>query len=313
MKKKINIISPIFNEEHNINKFYQKLKIVSDKIQDKYEITLILVDDGSKDNSSEIIRKLVNEEKNIKGLFFTKNFGHQAAIFAGLREFDADYYAVLDADLQHNPELIELMIQNLESNKCEIIQMKKQNVNYEGLIQRYISRLFYYVFSKLTNIHLEPGSSDFFLITNKVRDQLIKSKLSNNFIRGFLHWTGFKKISISFTPEKRSAGKSNYGFSKRLELGLTGIYFYTSKLFIFILIFSLLTMLVALIFAIYIVFKFSTGDLDQNAGFSTITILILFFGSLSLFLNSILLFIINKIFEYSGNKPLYLKKKDHEQ
>ena len=150
MKKKINIISPIFNEEHNINKFYQKLKIVSDKIQDKYEITLILVDDGSKDNSAEIIRKLVNEEKNIKGLFFTKNFGHQAAIFAGLREFDADYYAVLDADLQHNPELIELMIQNLESNKCEIIQMKKQNVNYEGLIQRYISRLFYYVFSKLT-------------------------------------------------------------------------------------------------------------------------------------------------------------------
>ena len=111
MKKKINIISPIFNEEHNINKFYQKLKIVSDKIQDKYEITLILVDDGSKDNSAEMIRKLVNEEKNIKGLFFTKNFGHQAAIFAGLREFDADYYAVLDADLQHNPELIELMIQ----------------------------------------------------------------------------------------------------------------------------------------------------------------------------------------------------------
>ena len=89
---------------------------------------------------------MVNEEKNIKGLFFTKNFGHQATIFAGLREFDADYYAVLDADLQHNPELIELMIQNLESNKCEIIQMKKQNVNYEGLIQRYISRLFYYVF-----------------------------------------------------------------------------------------------------------------------------------------------------------------------
>ena len=215
--KKLNIISPIFNEESNLKKFYESLIIIKEKIKNNFEIKLIFVDDGSHDKSAEIIRNLSKKDEDLIGIYFTKNFGHQAAIFAGLKEFDADYYAVLDADLQHNPELIETMLDNLIKNECEIIQMKKDNSNYESMIKRTVSKYFYLIFSKITNISIDPGSSDFFLITNNVRDAMIKSKISHNFIRGFLHWTGFKKMSINFSPEKRVKGESSYSYIKLLE------------------------------------------------------------------------------------------------
>lgn len=306
--KKLNIISPIFNEESNLKKFYESLIIIKEKIKNNFEIKLIFVDDGSHDKSAEIIRNLSKKDEDLIGIYFTKNFGHQAAIFAGLKEFDADYYAVLDADLQHNPELIEMMLDNLIKNECEIIQMKKDNSNYESMIKRTVSKYFYLIFSKITNISIDPGSSDFFLITNNVRDAMIKSKISHNFIRGFLHWTGFKKMSINFSPEKRVKGESSYSYIKLLELALTGFYFYTTKLFIYIFIFAILILFVCIIFSVYIFYLYFAGELADNAGWSTITILVLFFGSISLLLNSVLLFILTKIFDYSSKKPNYIKK-----
>lgn len=312
-KKKLNIISPVYNESENLNNFYNKIKISINKLQNNYDINLILVDDGSKDNSDTIIQKLSNEDKIVKGIYFTKNFGHQNAILAGLKEFDADLYLVIDSDLQHNPELIELMLDNMMKTNSEIIQMKKSYTDYEFFLKRIFSKFFYLLFSKLTNINIEPGSSDFFLISEKVRSRLLDSKISHSFVRGFLHWTGFKKMSIDFTPSKRTSGKSNYSFLKLLEFALTGLYFYTSKLYMFIFIFSFLIMFGCLIFVIYIITSYFTGNLVENTGWSTTTILILFFGSLSLLLNSVLLFILNKIFDYSSNKPPYIKKDNKDK
>ena len=161
------------------------------KIEDSYDIKLILVDDGSKDNSAKVIEKFCELDKNVSGIYFTRNFGHQNAVFAGLKEFDADLYLVLDSDLQHNPEIIELMIDNLIKTNSEIVQMKKKYVNHDTFFKRFMSKYFYLFFSKITNINIEPGSSDFYLITHKVKNELINTKLSYNFIRGFLHWTGY--------------------------------------------------------------------------------------------------------------------------
>ena len=132
--KKINIISPIFNEESNLNRFYESLKIVKEKIKKNFEIKIKLFDDGSHDQSAELIKRLSKQDKDIKGIYFTKNFGHQAAIFAGLKEFDADYYAVLDADLQHNPELIETMLDNLIKMHDQFMQemLRKCRNAYEN-------------------------------------------------------------------------------------------------------------------------------------------------------------------------------------
>ena len=308
-KKKLNIVSPVFNEEGNIESFFKKLLPVKKGLEDKYEINIIFVDDGSRDKSSTIIEKIEKDNNSVKALYFTRNFGHQNAILAGLKEYQADFYLVMDSDLQQDPGLIETMIQNMESSKCEIVQMEKKYTNYENIFKRNFSKIFYSLFSKLTNIQIHKGSSDFFLISHRVREEIINSKISYNFLRGFLHWTGFKKVFISFTPGKRMSGQSNYSYSKLFEFALTGIYFYTTKLYLFLFIISIIVMILCILYTLYIFVEYFRGNLAQYAGWSTITILILFFGSCSFLMNSVILFILNKIFDFSSKKPMYLKKK----
>ena len=209
-KKKLNIVSPVFNEEGNIESFFKKLLPVKKVLEDKYEINIIFVDDGSRDKSSTIIEKIEKDNNSVKALYFTRNFGHQNAIVAGLKEYQADFYLVMDSDLQQDPDLIETMIQNMESSKCEIVQMEKKYTDYENIFKRNFSKIFYSLFSKLTNIQIHKGSSDFFLISHRVREEIINSKISYNFLRGFLHWTGFKKLFISYIPDKRMDGRSGY-------------------------------------------------------------------------------------------------------
>lgn len=308
-KKKLNIVSPVFNEEGNIESFFKKLLPVKKVLEDKYEINIIFVDDGSRDKSSTIIEKIEKDNNSVKALYFTRNFGHQNAIVAGLKEYQADFYLVMDSDLQQDPDLIETMIQNMESSKCEIVQMEKKYTDYENIFKRNFSKIFYSLFSKLTNIQIHKGSSDFFLISHRVREEIINSKISYNFLRGFLHWTGFKKLFISYIPDKRMDGRSGYSYLKKFEFALTGIYFYTTKLYLFLFIISIIVMILCILYTLYIFVEYFRGNLAQYAGWSTITILILFFGSCSFLMNSVILFILNKIFDFSSKKPMYLKKK----
>ena len=203
MIKKLNIISPVYNEEGNIENFKNSLQKIIDKIKDKYDTKIIFINDGSTDNSKNILMKLKKTFGNIEILNFTKNFGHQSAILAGLKEFKADLYLVMDTDMQHDPNLIEVMLHNLEKSNSQIVQMSKDYSDYEPIFKRTFSKFFYFLFSKITKINIDPGSSDFFLISNKVREELINSKISHNFIRGFIHWTGFKKFQLNFLRKKR--------------------------------------------------------------------------------------------------------------
>lgn len=312
-KKNLNIIAPVFNEEGNLQNFFSKLKITIDKINQKYNVKIIFANDGSIDNSFEILQSIKQKVDYVEIINFTKNFGHQNALLAGLKEYEADLYLVMDTDLQHNPSLIEIILQNFEKSQAEIVQMSKNYTDYEPIFKRTFSKYFYLLFSKFTKINIDPGSSDFFLITHKVREELINANISHNFIRGFIHWTGFKKITINYSPEKREKGVSNYSYLKLLEFALTGFYFYTTRLFIFIFIFAALIMLFCFIYSIYIIYSYLTGGLSEYAGWSTITILILFFGSISLLLNSVLLFFLTKIFDYSSNKPNYIKKSNNQK
>ena len=216
VKKKFNIISPVFNEADNLEAFFTKIKEVKTNLEKDYDVTLVLVDDGSKDKSQKILNKIQKENNFVKTIFFTKNFGHQSAVFAGLSNFEADLYLVLDSDLQHDPNLIGVMIKNLNEFNCEIVQMKKKYSSYEGFFKRLCSKIFYNLFSKLSDVSIESGSSDFFLITNRIRKEIVNSKISHSFLRGFLHWSGCSKVIIEYEPNKRAAGKSNYNLLKQL-------------------------------------------------------------------------------------------------
>ncbi len=312
--KKLNIISPVYNEEKNVGNLIEKLLSVEKKIQDKFNLqtNIILVNDGSSDDSLNIIEKYEKKHHQIKSLHLTKNFGHQTAIFAGLSEFTADFYIAIDSDLQQDPENIILMLQTLFSTNCQIIQMKKKYFNHENKIKSLFSKFFYSIFLKLTNIDIKQGSSDFYLIDNVVRNSIIKSKFSGHFLRGFIHWTGYSKAFIEYTPQKRPEGKSKYNFLRQLEFALTGLYFYSSKIPVYIFILALTIGVLCLIYFIYILTEFFIFGIT-TPGWASNTIIILFFGSINIFFNSIMILLIFKIFNTVGNKPTYLKKEKEKK
>ena len=301
-KKSICIVSAFYNEEENLAKFIKNLEITRSKlIKMGYSVNLTLVNDGSTDQSINIVKKKNSSKKFIKLINLNKNYGQQIAIYVALKNEKADFYGALDSDCQQDSNLFIKMINRLKSNKLELLQMKKKYGNYEGVVKKFLSKFFYYIFSHLANIDIKPGSSDFYLFTNKVRNKIISSNISKFFLRGFIHWNNFRKEYLEYTPAKRPKGKSKYNVYKQLDFALTAMYLYGTKLFIKIFIFLLF---LNVSFIIYLVFK----DYLLNSELTellTIKILIIFFGVINLLLCCVITFFIIKFKQNISVKPRY--------
>jgi len=301
-KKSICIISAFYNEEENLAKFIKNLEITRSKLLKMgYSVNLTLVNDGSTDQSINIVKKKNSSKKFIKLINLNKNYGQQIAIYVALKNEKADFYGALDSDCQQDSNLFIKMINRLKSNKLELLQMKKKYGNYEGVVKKFLSKFFYYIFSHLANIDIKPGSSDFYLFTNKVRNKIISSNISKFFLRGFIHWNNFRKEYLEYTPAKRPKGKSKYNVYKQLDFALTAMYLYGTKLFIKIFIFLLF---LNVSFIIYLVFK----DYLLNSELTellTIKILIIFFGVINLLLCCVITFFIIKFKQNISVKPRY--------
>ena len=301
-KKNICIISAFYNEEENLEKFIKNFEITRSKLLKMgYSVNLILANDGSTDKSIKIVKKKILSKKFIKLISLNKNYGQQIAIYVGLKVKKADLYGVLDSDCQQDPNLFIKMISLLRSNKLELLQMKKKYGNYEGMVKKFLSRFFYYIFSNLANIDIKPGSSDFYLFTDKVRNKIISSNISKFFLRGFIHWNNFRKRYLEYTPKKRFKGKSKYNIYKQLDFALTAMYLYGTKLFINIFIFLFF---LSVSFIVYLVFKdyFFNSELTELL---TVKILVTFFGAINLFLCCAIVFFIIKFRQKILIKPRY--------
>ena len=301
-KKSICIISAFYNEEENLAKFIKNLEITRSKLLKMgYSVNLTLVNDGSTDKSINIVKKKNSSKKFIKLINLNKNYGQQIAIYVALKNEKADFYGALDSDCQQDSNLFIKMINRLKSNKLELLQMKKKYGNYEGVVKKFLSKFFYYIFSHLANIDIKPGSSDFYLFTNKVRNKIISSNISKFFLRGFIHWNNFRKEYLKYTPAKRPKGKSKYNVYKQLDFALTAMYLYGKKLFIKIFTFLLF---LSVSFIIYLVFKdylFNSELIEK----STVKNLIIFFGVINLFLCCAITFFIIKFKKNISIKPRY--------
>lgn len=304
-KRTITVITPCYNEQSNLKFFFKKFLNVKKKIN-KFNFNLVFVNDGSKDDTLKKIKTLSKKYRFIKYLSLTKNFGHQNAIYAGLVNYFSDYYIVMDSDLQHDPNIIHLMVKNILKKKVDIIQMKKLNSNYESKFKIFTSKLFYFLFSFITKIKIDSGSSDFYMISKRVRDQIVLSPFSKNFLRGFLHWSGFPKIYLTYNPKKRVFGKSSYNFFKQLDFGLTGFFNFQNNLFTKIFLLSLIIMLLCAGFIIFLFFDYFVLNNKGPDGWSTIIVILLFFGSITFFINSILIYLITLLINVIAKKPNYI-------
>jgi len=309
----ISIIIPVFNEEKNLPLLYQKLTEVL-KVVPSYEI--IMVDDGSSDGSAEVIAQLHQKDPRVKMISFSRNFGHMAALSAGLDYALGQAVITMDADLQHPPELIPDLLAKWKAGAEVVNTLRKQTKN-AGIFKNLSSLIFYWVINKMTKIQLPANAADFRLLDRKVVQALKKMherfcflrglKMHERFyfLRGLVSWVGFKQEFVEYEADPRFAGKTKYSLGKMISFALDGITSFSAfplrlstYLGLTIAFFSFLYIL----YALYI--KFFT--LQAIPGWTSVLVAVLFMGGVQLIFLGILGEYLSRVYEEAKDRPLYI-------
>ena len=219
-EKIYSVVVPVFNEEAVIAESYKRLKNVMDSTNESYEI--IFVNDGSIDKTEEIIEDICKRDENIKLLNFSRNFGHQAAITAGMRESSGNAVVVIDADLQDPPEVIIEMIKKWKQG-YDVVYGRRAKREGETLFKKITSKIFYRFLRNMTNVDIPVDTGDFRLIDRKVCNVLNSMPERNRYVRGLVSWIGFKQTYVEFIRKERFAGETKYSMKKMLKLAGDGI------------------------------------------------------------------------------------------
>lgn len=226
--KTLDIIVPVFNEESCINETIKCLENVRENLNSELDVNFVFVNDGSKDETANIITTYGQNNKYVKLINFSRNFGHQIAVTAGLDNTNADYVAIIDADLQDPPELI-IDMYNKTKEGYDIVYGKRLKRENETAFKKFTAFAFYRVLNYMCDIDIPKDTGDFRLITKPVVDTLKNMPEHHRFIRGMVPWTGFKSTPIMFNRDERFAGETKYPLSKMLKLASNAIFSFSTK------------------------------------------------------------------------------------
>ena len=295
----LSIILPVYNEEENIVRAYEAIRDILMPKDIAFE--LVFVNDGSKDNSFEVIRKLSGEVRDAKivGLSFSRNFGKEAAIFTGLSYATGDVCAVMDCDLQHPPETL-LEMYELWQQGFEIIEGVKRSRGKESIIYKGFAKLFYKLISKSTGIEMYR-SSDFKMLDRKVVDEYVKLSERNIFFRALSSWLGYKSAVVEFDVQERAAGTTKWSIKSLVKYAIGSITSFTTAPMQLITLSGMLFFLFALVLGIHSVAKWATGHALE--GFTTVILLLLIIGSLIMISLGIIGYYLARIYEEIKGRP----------
>lgn len=295
---KVSIVIPSFNEEGNIKLLFEKIKAHLQK--EDYEC--IFVDDGSHDATFENIRKIAAQNAEVKGISFSRNFGHQTALLAGLKEAKGDVVIMMDADGQHPPEVIPELLEQYKQG-FEIVNTRRLSTEDAGVTKDLSSKGYYKFINLLTDIRIEPASSDFRLMTRKAVDSFLEIDEKDRFTRGLVSWMGFKQTIIEFNAPPRMTGVSKYTFKKMLSFAWDGITSFSSKPLKFSLYAGIFSLLFGGIYSIYILTMFVIGQ--TIPGWASMMLVILLLGGIQLLSLGIIGEYLSRIFNEAKNRPHY--------
>jgi len=306
MQNKLEIILPAHNEEANIRLVYDE--IVNALASTNYLYTILFVDDGSTDKTLDQIKELTKLDKKVKYIQFSRNFGHQNAIKAGLDATLADVIVMMDCDLQHPPNLIKELLSHYEQG-YDIVRTHRMENESAGFVKRKTSNLFYKFLNQLSDITLEQGSADFRLISGKAIEQLKSFNEFDLFYRGLIKWMGFKQISLEYQPEQRINGQTKYTLKKMVSFGLKGFTSFSTKPLYFAAYLGFIFSSLSTLSIPYIIHAFYTGT--QVPGWASVIAAVVFLGGLNLMILGIIGIYLSKLFNQSKNRPHYMIKESN--
>ncbi|MCS7027676.1 MAG: glycosyltransferase family 2 protein [Bacteroidia bacterium] len=300
--KKLSVVIPIYNEEPNIEVLYQRLSQVLQAVP--YQWELIFVNDGSKDASGFLVKQLRQKDRRVKYIEFSRNFGHQVAVTAGINHAFGDMVVIIDADLQDPPELILEMIKKWEEG-YEVVYAKRKKRKGETWFKLFTAKLFYRLLRKITNFDIPLDTGDFRLIDKKVAENLRNMPERSRFIRGMVAWSGFRTIGIEYERHERYAGETKYPFRKMLRFaidGITSFSYFPLQLASYLGIFFSGISFMAIIVVLYLYF-FTDKTIH---GWTSTILAVLFIGGIQLFTLGIIGEYLARIGTDVKQRPIYI-------
>lgn len=304
---KLSMIVPCYNEAENVQAFQDA---VIDAFEGcGYDYELIFVNDGSRDATLHNLKKIYAAQKcPVKVISFSRNFGKEAGLYAGLEHTSGAYIALIDADLQQRPEIVRNMVEILDNNPDTDVVAAYQDRRGEGKVLSFFKKSFYAIINKLSKVTLQPDASDFRTFRRSVRDSILELPEYHRFSKGIFAWVGYNTEFIPYTACERHSGTTKWNFWKLLNYAVEGIIGYSTAPLRFSTFIGAGSAVVAAIYLFVVILQKLIWGIDIP-GYATIIVLILFFGSMQLFGLGIIGEYVGRTFEQSKNRPVYIAKK----
>lgn len=305
--KKVSLVIPMYYEEEVAEECYKRVKEVLTSLEN-YEHEVVFVNDGSKDKTLEILEGIASKDKNIKVVSFARNFGHQCAVTAGLKEVTGDAIVIIDADLQDPPELIPDMLKLWEEGN-EVIYAKRKKREGESAFKLFTAKMFYKALNGLSDVEIPKDTGDFRLVDKKVVDVINSLPEHNKFLRGLFSWVGFKQTPFEYERKERFAGKTKYPLKKMLKLASDGIISFSTKPLKVIGGIGMASIVISFFVLLYSILSFIFKWNNLTAGWTSIMVAITFFAGVQLLSIWIISEYIARIYDESKGRPQYIVDK----
>ncbi|MDD4971536.1 MAG: glycosyltransferase family 2 protein [Paludibacter sp.] len=304
MNKSLSVIVPCFNEEEVINETYKRLKAVLITLDLNTEI--IFINDGSSDNTEHLLNEFTLTDKNIKIISFSRNFGHQKAVTAGLNHCTSDMAVIIDADLQDPPEVIPEMIKTMIESNSQVVYCVRKSRKGEGIFKKLSAKAFYRLLNFFSEVRLPVDTGDFRLIDKSIIREFNQMHEKGKYIRGLVSWIGFKQVPFYYEREARFAGETKYPFSKMLKLATTSLLYFSTKPLKLASALGFFSVAFSLILGVWSVLGKLMGYTHASSGWTSLFVLIIFFGGVQLLTIGIVGSYIGNLFDEIKNRPEYI-------
>lgn len=312
--KLISVVVPCYNEQEVLPLFYNEINKVIAQMQSEYddlEFELLFINDGSKDNTLKMLRELSASDNRIRYISFSRNFGKEAGMFAGMENSKGDYVVVMDADLQHPPKFIPQMYKYVSEEGFDCATTRRVSRKGESKIRSWFAMKFYKIMNKISQTEIVDGAQDFRFMTRKMVDAVLSMKEYNRFSKGIFSWVGFNVKYIEYENVERAAGTTAWSFWKLFLYSLEGIFAFSTAPLALASLLGVLSCLIAFIWIIAIIIKTIVFG-ESVQGFPTIMCAIFFVGGLQLFCTGILGQYLSKTYLETKRRPIYIISETEE-
>ena len=305
--KKISIVIPMYYEEQVAEECYKRVTNVLKSIEN-YDYEIIFINDGSKDKTLDILEKLAQNDGKVKVISFSRNFGHQAAVTAGLKYVSGDAVIIMDADLQDPPELIPDMLKYWE-NGYDVIYGKRKKREGESVFKLLTAKVFYETLNKLSDVEIPKDTGDFRLVDKKVVDVINNLPEHNKFLRGLFSWVGFKQYAYEYERKERVAGKTKYPLKKMIKLAKDGIFSFSTKPLKIVGGLGIISVIISIVILVYAILSYAYNWNNLTAGWTSMMCTVTFLGGVILISLWMIGEYIGRIYEETKQRPQYIIEK----